>query len=99
MFTIATVAALAVTLAPAAPTVTQPQDDWCRNPGARDRSWFCEVREMTIAPTDEIRVDASPNGGVSVGSDPGVRKLANASRGRSASACGSPVAPTSISRR
>ena len=60
----------AVGLALAVPFVAAPQsqDDWCRDRNRdRDRSWFCEVREMTISPNmDPIRVDAGPNGGIRV---------------------------------
>lgn len=51
----------------AAPSMTvRPQDDWCRDGYSGDRGWFCEVREFTMAPGDLRRVDAAPNGGISV---------------------------------
>jgi len=43
-------------------------DDWCR----REQDWdddgdrYCEVREFTLDPRDMLRVDAEPNGGISV---------------------------------
>jgi len=40
--------------------------EWCRDRGDHDRGWFCEVRELTMAPRGALTVDASPNGGVSV---------------------------------
>ena len=43
-----------------------PQDDWCRDGGDRNRGWACEVREMTLSPMNPVRVDAGPNGGISV---------------------------------
>ncbi|UCD23766.1 MAG: DUF4097 family beta strand repeat protein [Gemmatimonadota bacterium] len=51
----------------AAPTVTvRQQDDWCRDNYRGDRGWFCEVREFSMNPGDLRRIDASPNGGISV---------------------------------
>jgi DUF4097 and DUF4098 domain-containing protein YvlB len=51
----------------AAPTITvSQQDDWCRNTSRDDRGWYCEVREFDLAPGDLRRIDASPNGGISV---------------------------------
>jgi len=41
-------------------------DDWCDDHGDRDRGWACEVREYTLGALDDVRVDASPNGGISV---------------------------------
>lgn len=62
-------AALAIIMPGAfsAPSSTMaPQDDWCRDRGDRDRGWACEVREMTLSPMNPVRVDAGPNGGISV---------------------------------
>lgn len=51
----------------AAPTVSvKPQDDWCRDHSNHDRGWFCEVREFSLNPGDLRRIDASPNGGISI---------------------------------
>ncbi|NIM51251.1 MAG: DUF4097 family beta strand repeat protein [Gemmatimonadales bacterium] len=44
-------------------------DEWCRDRdyGDRDRGWYCEVRELTLAADrDPIAVDADPNGGIRV---------------------------------
>jgi hypothetical protein len=65
------VAALVIlTAAVATPALGQERmvanEDWCRRSGDRDRGWFCEVREFTLAARDRIAVDAAPNGGISV---------------------------------
>ncbi len=66
---LALVAGLAgVLVAPAAMGQGRVLEDheWCRDRGDRDRGWFCEVRELTMAPRGALTVDAGPNGGVSV---------------------------------
>ena len=40
--------------------------DWCDRNHDDDRGWACEVREFTLSPSDLLRVDASPNGGIRV---------------------------------
>ena len=53
----------------AAPPVAHAQadDDWCQRWGDRDRGWFCEVREFTLAADREvIAVDGGANGGIAV---------------------------------
>jgi hypothetical protein len=47
----------------------QPEsDDWCRQQNwGRDRAGFCEVRELTFSSGGSLVVDASPNGGITVG--------------------------------
>ncbi len=42
------------------------QDDWCREHD-RDRGWFCEEREVAVTGSmDPVRVDARPNGAITV---------------------------------
>jgi hypothetical protein len=50
---------------------------WCEDHGA-SRPSHCEVRELTLAAPSELRVDAAPNGGISVEAwdGPGVHVLA-----------------------
>ena len=45
-----------------------PAADWCeRERWGSDRAGFCEVRELTVAPTSGVlAVEANPNGGISV---------------------------------
>jgi hypothetical protein len=40
-------------------------EDWC-DQGDSDRGYFCEVREDTLAGTNALDIDASPNGGIRV---------------------------------
>jgi hypothetical protein len=40
-------------------------EDWCDG-GDSDRGYFCEVREDTLAGTNALDIDASPNGGIRV---------------------------------
>lgn len=49
------------------------EEDWCRE--SRDHDAFCEVRELEISPRATVRVDARPNGGISVAgsSEAGIR--------------------------
>ncbi len=51
-------------LALASGAVSQERD-WCESE-ARDARRHCEVRELTLAPTGALRVDARPNGGIQV---------------------------------
>lgn len=50
--------------APSAGAVAQ-QDDWC-DADDRDSRRTCEVREFEVSTSGHLRVDATPNGGVSV---------------------------------
>jgi hypothetical protein len=62
------VAAISLALGGAsAPSMTlRLQDDWCRDYSDHNRGWFCEVREFSLAPGELRRVNAAPNGGISV---------------------------------
>lgn len=48
----------------AVPVAGLAEDDWCSE--SRDNDAYCEVRELSISPRATVRVDARPNGGISV---------------------------------
>lgn len=41
-------------------------DEWCKQHGASERAYACEVREATLAADGRVSVDARPNGGIDV---------------------------------
>jgi len=66
-WTLAAVAALAMSSAAAAADLRVVEDDaWCREEGGGDGARHCEVREATLPAGGLLAVDARPNGGVAV---------------------------------
>lgn len=59
-------AVLALAPAALAAQTGDPDHEWCRDDGSRDRERYCEVREFALRPTGSLQVDATPNGGVRV---------------------------------
>jgi len=57
----------------ALPVAGFAEEDWCGE--SRDHDTHCEVRELEVSPRTTLRVDARPNGGISVAgwSDEGIR--------------------------
>jgi DUF4097 and DUF4098 domain-containing protein YvlB len=43
-----------------------PDDEWCHGDARQHGESVCEVREWTFSAPDDVSVDATPNGGVSV---------------------------------
>ena len=62
----ATVALLVAVATAAAQDRVISNDEWCDGHGRQDGESVCEVREWTLDPVNEVRVDAKPNGGIAV---------------------------------